>query len=265
MCALIAMAVYDTEENKRTELTRRTIESLLNTVDFNKDRLIISDNNSCKATKELYIKLSERFEKFPVGQGMVIYNDTNLGTAEAINKAWKHRKPGEHAVKMDNDVVIHFNGWVNELEAAIEREPYIGIIGLKRKDCWENPEHPNLDFKSQLIMLPQDGSGKWIVVEQVRHVIGTCQMYSSALLDKIGYLFQPSLYGYDDVLASHRSHFAGFYNCFLPHIEIDHIDAGVLDYQKWKEQHASENGQETIRIFREYESGARPIYYEPKD
>lgn len=258
------MAVYDTEENNRTDFTRRTLESLLNTVDFNKHRLIISDNGSCQATQELYQKISKEFDRFPVGAAKVIFNGKNLGTAEAINKAWKERRPGEHAIKMDNDVVVHFNGWVDELEGAIDRDPSIGIIGLKRKDCWENPLHEKEDWRSQLIMLPHDGFNKWIVVEQVKHVMGTCQMYSSDLLYKIGYLFQPSIYGYDDVLASHRSEFAGFYNCFLPHIEIDHIDLGGGAYTDWKVVHAAERADEMVKIYREYKSGVRPIYYEPE-
>lgn len=261
--SLISMAVHDTEENNRSWMTKRTLECLLETVDFTKHRLIISDNGSCKETHEIYYELGERFGKYPEGQAIVIFNNENLGTAEAINKAWAYRKLEENAVKLDNDVVIHSSGWVDELEEAIRREPLIGICGLKRKDCWEHPKHESPDLKSELIMLPHDGANKWMVVERANHVMGTCQMYSSALLDKIGYLFQPKLYGYDDVLACHRSHIAGFMNCFLPHIEIDHIDPGATPYQHWKEKHAGECTAEMIEIFKEYVNGTRPIYYKP--
>lgn len=263
MCALIAMAVYDTEENNRTDMTLQTLRSLLHTVDFTKHRLIISDNGSCQATKDLYGKLIHDFANFEPGQGIVIYNGENLGTAEAINRAWKHRNPGENAIKMDNDVVIHKSGWVDELEEAISRDARIGIIGLKRKDCWETPWHPDPNIKSELIMLPHETGQRWIIVERANHIIGTCQMYSSALLNKIGYLYQPKLYGYDDVLASHRSHIAGFMNCFLPHFEIEHIDPGASPYQSWKEAHAGECTADMIATFKEYVNGTKPIYYNP--
>jgi hypothetical protein len=56
--AIISMAVYDTEENKRSELTKQTINSLLLTTDLDKHTLVVIDNNSCAETKE-YLKLTQ--------------------------------------------------------------------------------------------------------------------------------------------------------------------------------------------------------------
>lgn len=262
--SLISMAVYDTPENKRTDYTRRTLASLLNTVDFNKHRLFISDNGSCEETFKVYDEFIGSFHtQFNIGNLQIIHNGKNLGTAEAINAGWKYRKPGEHAVKMDNDVVIHYNGWLDELEEAVNRDASIGQIGLKRKDCWEHPKHESDDFRSTLYALPHNPGERWIIVEKVKHVIGTCVLHSSNLLDQVGMLRQLSLYGYDDVIMSHRSYIAGYYNCFLPHIEIDHIDTGETEYQNWKEKHSGEQTQKVIdlvhRMYRKEES----IYYNP--
>jgi GT2 family glycosyltransferase len=256
--ALIAMAVHDTEENGRSGLTEQTLFSLFENTDWNRHRLIIVDNNSCAKTKELYQHIIQHnmAEK-------IIFNSENLGTAEAINRAWIFRKPGENCIKMDNDVIIKEDGrWIDDMEEAIRREPKIGQVGLKRKDLWESPERTDF-YKSELIMLPHQPGERWMVVEKVNHVMGTCQMYSSALLDKIGYLYQPRLYGFDDSLASVRSHLAGFISVFLPHIEIDHIDPGGTPYQTWKENHAGEQWQEYHKVLREYREGTRPIYYNP--
>lgn len=257
--ALISIAVFDTEENQRSELTRRTVESLIKTVDFTKHRLIVVDNNSCKKTKDYldyYIK-----DHILNKNSKCITLPENLGTARAINKTWQLRLPGEHCIKMDNDIVIHQSGWVDEMEAAISKDPLIGQIGLKRKDLWEYPTHPEPDFKSELIMLPHVAGEDWKIVEKVKHVIGSCVMHSSALLDKVGYLYQPSLYGYDDVIMSHRTQLAGFYSCFLPHINIDHIDPGETEYQSWKEKHSGEQTQAVISLVHEMYNGTKPIYY----
>jgi GT2 family glycosyltransferase len=163
---------------------------------------------------------------------------------------------------MDDDVIIHQHGWADEMEEAIRREPQIGIVGLKRKDLQERPDHEERQFQSVLMMLPHAPGERWVVVERVKHLMGTCQMYNSALLDKIGYLYQPSLYGYDDTLASYRSQLAGFINVFLPHIPIDHIDPGGTPYQHWKEKDAGENAQLVSDIVDEYIAGTRSIYYE---
>jgi GT2 family glycosyltransferase len=249
------MAVWDTEENGRTEYTRRTLSSLYQTVDNAFHRIIVVDNASCEETKAVL--------NHHVHLGLInklITLDENVGTAKAINKAWQLRKPNEHCIKMDNDVVIHQDGWADDMEKAITLDPNIGIVGLKRKDCWENPNRTDF-YKSEMHLLG-GGSHRWLPIEKVNHVMGTCQMFNSALLDKIGYLYQPRLYGFDDSLAAVRCQVAGFYSCFLPHIEIDHIDTGETPYQKWKENHAGED----MRIFNElknaYINGTKPIYSE---
>jgi GT2 family glycosyltransferase len=257
MKALIGMAVYSTDTNKKDECLKRTLQSLLDTGAF-KHQVVLSVNAKTLATEGLIYGYRNLLHD-------VIYNETNIGTAEAINKVWKNREPGQHCIKMDDDVVIHNSDWVDMLISCIERDPNIGIIGLKRKDCWEKPSNPNPDYKSELIMLDQKPGEKWLIVERAKHIIGTCQMYNSALLDKMGYLYQPSLYGYDDVLASWRSQVGGFKNVFLPHVEIDHIDDGKTEYQDWKHRHSGEQTQNVIRIVNEYIQGVKPIYYNPYD
>lgn len=263
--ALIAMCCHDTEENGRTEYTDKTIESLIKTVDFDKHRLFIIDNNSCQATKDLYTKLVSwwALNKYPFSNLNIIFNKENIGTAKSINKAWVLRKPGENCIKMDNDVVIHSKGWIEEMEEAIKRDPSLGQVGLKRKDCWEFPGHDNKELSSVLIMLPHVAGERWIVVEQSKHIIGTCVMHSAALLDKVGYLYQPGLYGYDDVLMSWRSNLAGFKCVFLPHINIDHIDRGDTPYQDWKHRHSGQYSKGISDLVDEYIAGTKSLFYEP--
>lgn len=251
--ALISMAVYDTEENNRTEYTKKTLDCLMQTVNMARHTIHVIDNASCYATKKVLKDFSPFIKLHTLGQ--------NLGTAKGVNIGWQHRQEGEHCVKMDNDVVIHSNGWADELEAAIELDPSIGIIGLKRKDCWENPNHDNPHYKSTLDLLGGVNS-KWIPIEKVNHVMGTCQMFNSALLDKIGYLYQPRLYGFDDALAAVRCQVAGFYSCFLPHIEIDHIDTGETPYQNWKEQEAGKDMRAFHQLKNDYINGTKSIYSE---
>jgi GT2 family glycosyltransferase len=257
MSVLIGMAVYSTETNGKDECLLTTLQSLFETVGIHHN-VVLSVNSMTEKTMRIIAK----YEQMGV-ISRVIYNEANIGTAEAINKVWKGRKPGQHCIKMDDDVKIYTPGWVELMIEAIKRDPTIGIIGLKRKDCCESPENPDHNYRSKYLNVPHVPGEKWIVVEQCKHIIGTCQMYNSALLDKIGYLYQPSLYGYDDVLASYRSELAGFKNVFLPQIEIDHVDEGKTEYQGWKERHAGEQTQNVIKIVDEYINGTRLIYYQP--
>lgn len=229
------MAVYDTETNERTEYTRQTLESLTEQVGPWGARIVVVDNASCQATKDIlnYYKESSHVR--------VITNETNKGTAEAINQAWRMREPGQYLIKMDNDCVVNYSGaWWHEMAEVLERDQSIGMVGLKRKDCEEKPNASNEWYKSTLHMLPQEKGQRWIVVEDAKHIIGTCHMFSPALIDKIGGLWQMGgVYGFDDVFASLRARLAGFRCVFLPHIEIEHIDDGANPYQKEKEAYAA--------------------------
>jgi glycosyltransferase involved in cell wall biosynthesis len=145
---LIAMAVHSTQENGRLDYTLRTLFSLENTVDFDKHRLVIVDNGSDEETQKA---LDEWGQMHPCE---LIRFDENRGTAVAINAAWKMRAPWEHAVKMDDDVVIHEYGWTDLMEKVFEKDSSIGICGLKRKDLEEWPLNQHEWFKSEFIALP---------------------------------------------------------------------------------------------------------------
>lgn len=254
---LIAMVANDTEQNGRSWMTKETLLSLARTVDWNKHRLIVIDNASCEATLRLYEEMEQ------VLPFRVFYNDENLGTAKAINAGWRHRQLGEHCVKMDNDCVIHQAGWADWIEDVFSRSPEIGICGLKRKDLEECLWSDKPEYKSELRMLPHDRGQRWLVVEKVYHVIGTCLGFSSTLLDKIGGLTQPGLYGFDDSSAAVRAKVAGFQSVFLCGFEIDHLDPGDdTPYTNWKLR-------ESRRLFPLvnsdvvlYEAGLKDIYHE---
>ena len=228
---MIAMAVYDTAENGRTKYTKQTLEHLLPQIKGN-HRLFLIDNASCQETKDI---LSEAAKNAFV---TVITNNENVGTAKAINQAWKLRNEQEYLIKMDNDCIVYADDWIDQMEECFERMPKIGILGLKRKDLLEDPNATDA-WRSILIGLPHKKGQRWINVEEVGHVMGTCQMYNWRLIDEIGGLYQmDGIYGFDDSLASIRCSLAGYGNCFLPHIEIDHIDEGGDAYTKQKQEYA---------------------------
>lgn len=253
------MAVHDTEENGRSEYTEKTLSGLSKTVDIEKHRFVFIDNNSCNESKMTLISFCMMFNT--KDQIKIITLPENIGTARAINMGIKLRNHGENVIKMDNDVVVHQSGWVEQMEEAIERDASIGIVGLKRKDLRQTPYDPDPNYRSEYVQLPHVSGQKWIAVEVTNDIMGTCTIYSSALLDKSGYLQQPSRYGFDDNLISLRSRLLGFKNCFLPHIEIDHIDRGDNPYSQVKIDIASMAWAEYQRWHTEYCKGTRSLYY----
>jgi GT2 family glycosyltransferase len=260
--ALIAMAVYDTEENGRSVYTKQTLNHLLfeHQIDWSKHRVIVVNNNSCKETSlalESYNHICDYME--------LINLDENVGTARAINKAWANRKENEYLIKMDNDVIVYGDGWVDKMEEVLNIgnriSPQIGILGLKRKDLIETPYRTD-GYQSQLMQLPHEIGEKWHTVEIINHCMGTCQMYHHKLIDKIGGLEQlGGIYGLDDTIASAKSQIAGFCNAFIAGIDIDHIDTGEnTEYLKFKADYVSTKFGDLHKLINEYKSGTRELF-----
>jgi len=252
---LIAMATHCTPENGRKELLGRTLINLVQTVDLEYHELYVVDNSPEGFLDDVWDNYKGLFTVIPMGQ--------NVGTAAAINAAWALKSDNQPVIKMDDDVEIHVEDWVEEMLEALRRDPKIGILGLKRMDLGESPHLPIGHWlRSEIRMLPHQPGQKWIIVEDVNHVMGTCQMYNPALIDKIGGLYQMGgLYGFDDSLAAIRCKIAGFKNCFLPCIGIDHIDPGGTQYQAWKENYAGQKMDEYNRVKDEFLSGKRDINF----
>jgi len=223
-------------------------------VDLKRHELFIVNNASTDPRTEPFLAELQKN-----GQAIIITNESNLGTARAVNRAWAQRKPGQHCVKIDDDVVVHHRDWPDVLEEVFRRDPKIGQAGLKRNDLSQSPWCDNPDYRTKLIMLPHPPGERWIMVEQSSEIMGTCVAHSSALLDAVGYLCQPENYGWDDVIMSIRSLKAGFINVFVPHIPIDHIDNIQKEYQKWKENVAGRGVNSYLAMAHGVVNGTIPI------
>lgn len=263
--ALIALCCNDTEENQRTKYTKETLDSLLETVDLDEHRIIIVDNNSCSETKQNLSNFKYLVDTIINCKGgqepfTIITNSENVGTAKAINQAWKLAQPGEVLIKMDNDVVINNYGWVEDMETAMRLGGY-GIVGLKRKDLMQSPNAKD-NWKTQLKMLPHEKGEAWIVVEESEDIMGTVQMFNPSLINKMGGLMQAGVYGFDDTLACIRAKLLGYKLAFLPHIDIDHIDVGGDAYTEWKRKYAAEKTKEFYEIKQGLINGSIPIKVE---
>lgn len=254
--ALICMAVHDTEENKRSKYTAETLQSLCETVDLEKHFLFISDNNSCLRTQDIYEFLPNHLTDKAKTHLIIVKNKTNLGTAGAINLGIKLREKNQVIIKIDNDCVVHEKGWVEKLEEVFNLDPTIGIAGLKRDDIPQNPNHPDPEARTILEQLGEQ------TIEICPDIMGTCTAFNPLLLDKIGYMNQPSVYGFDDVLISVRSIAAGFRNCFFPDIKITHLDEGGDAYCDWKKREAGVYLQEVSHLINMYKTGKLDPYYD---
>lgn len=258
---LIAIPVWDTVENKRTQLTKLVVEQLLKTISAH-DRVIVSDNGSCEETIEFIENLND-------DRLTLLRNGRNLGIADGANAAWEMARDDEIVCKMDNDCFILTPGWTSIVSFVLSKSPDIGILGMKRKDLLEHPQAQE-PYRSKLSFCNHEPGERWIVVEDASHIMGTCYCFNPALRKKFGFLNQPkTIYGFDDSLASVRARVLGFRTCFLPQIEIDHLDVSGTkktdEYTKWKNNEALGGMEEYNNMVNGYISGRLNPYHDWKE
>lgn len=237
---MIAMCVYATAENKKFGVAKKCIKSLLETVDLAKHRLMIIDQNSILECK---LWLSELAQTPGI---TIMHLNENIGTARGINLALQQRNPGEMCIKCDDDLEWTAPGWIEKMEAEIIKRPEIGILGLRRDDVY-----------GEMIA---EGNLLWC-----HDIFGTCTMLNPAMLDKAGYYYQPSLYGFDDVNMSVRSEAAGFRNAFMKKIRIINLDLKETPYTDWKRREAGLYLQEISISCDMIRKGELDYYYEDYD
>lgn len=263
--SIIVMNVYDTEENGRSEYTAQTLSNFLYNTDFTNNKLYIVDQNSCEGSKWIIEKFRDNVDSIQGREAYlnihIITLSENIGTARGFNLAAKERN-GRHVIKIDNDVVIHTFGWVEALEAAADRCPEIGIFGIKRKDIEQHDKHPHPNFVSSVEMIPHEPGENWLFAEVTNDIMGTCVLYSNRLLDKVGYSFQWGVYGFEDNLLCVRSLAAGFQNCFVHPIDLDHIDTGANPYTETKRKQAHSAWGEYQKTAGAILRGEQDYYYD---
>lgn len=258
---LIAMCVYHTEENDRLPIIVRTLLALSTCLKPN-HRLFIYDNSPNSIITDLRYHIEVVWSGKADNITFLGGDGINIGTARGINECWKHHEEGEYLMKVDDDYLVKSISYINEMVEVMERTPNLGILALKRKDLTESPNHESIDYRTKLMMVPQKKGERWYVIEQVKNVFGTVQMYSPELFKRIGYMEQVGPYGWDDFIMSVKCYAAGMIGAFLPHVEIDHIDEGEEKYVEWKREQAAKVHDEVMHLAKQYKLGLKELYYD---
>lgn len=260
--------------HNRLALTQACWRGLCATTTPAEVEVVFVDNGS---TDDTPAWLAELQAHQPARLKQVLFLRQNVGTARAINRAWRLRQPDQAALKLDNDAVIRTPGWIPAMLHLFEQIPTLGLLGLKRRDLGERAAHPAErpplapSLRSTLYELA-DGT----LFEVSPHVLGTCTLYAPRALERIGDLYQMqdrgNLYGFDDALACLRLKLTGLQSAFLRGFEIEHIDPGesggdeAARFTRWKLASAGEWLEPYQHTVMELQRGLRePYWKEPED
>lgn len=195
----------------RMEDTRQTLVALRQTGAFREAVVVVWDNASTDGTPEMLARMARADEIDP---GRLYLGDKNIGCPRALNSilcAW--RKPGQHFIKVDNDVVLETSGWVNLMVEFLECHPEIALAS-----AW----YPELEHGSQQQRIVAD-RGDWL---ETFPVLGHCAVHRGSFLDNTGYfdvLTPDHLYGFEDTLMAHRAAAMGAKGAVVKSVRLRNI------------------------------------------
>lgn len=246
---LLAMITYN-----RCEYTKRAVAHLLDTM-LGRAELYIVDNGSTDGTAEFLAQL-------PIGfpEVHLVLHPTNLGTARAINSAWKNRTRGQVCAYMPNDVEIADADWLQHAQDAFRAYPDVGTINLKWARVVYSLNNPNPALRTTLAGQVQGADGVVHALEECLNPFGAALVANPALIDRIGGFNQPDLYGWDDILYLVRSKVAGYRNVFLADCGVNHFDDGSVqgntqEYLEFKKRQAYAGQQKMLNFIKYYVRG----------
>jgi len=218
--------------------TRNTIMSLAVTGALQQAQVVVYDNRSTDGTAQMLVDL---VQAGILAREQVITAMQNIGCPRALNRILaQFRQPGQHFIKVDNDVELLTPGWVDMLVDFLDVQPDVGIVSAWYDGITER--------RSKVV----EHAG-WT---EIFPAIGHCCIYRGELLDKTGYfdvLADDHLYGFEDNLMCTRAVTCGYKCATLPAVRLRHL-------QRWNSLDvAAEAGAEIERRDAHVER-LRPLY-----
>lgn len=205
--------------------------------------LVIVDNNSGDAMREM-------LQDFVFPENITVdleLLDQNIGCPRGLNLALqKHRLPGQDVIKLDNDIKIlplGFTCWVDRVDKLIAdsrggmpMRP-IGLISA----CYEGIFNGRTSSEV--------GKYKGGRLFRFHPVIGHAVWHDGDFMDKVSYfdvLAADHLYGFEDLIMSHKANLMGFSTCAWEGWQIENI-----------QRHSALGNRETVNS---HVKAMRPLY-----
>lgn len=232
----------------RADETLATLRSLQATGAFDDADVMVWDNGSTDGTAE---KLRNLVQGGFIEWDRIFLSQENIGCPRALNAIlhlW--RRPGQHFIKVDNDVVLETDNWVIKLVAFLEEQHNVALAS-----AW----YDELSDESQRGRFTARRDG-WL---EAFPIVGHCVIHRGSFLDRTGYfdvLAPDHLYGFEDVLMAHRAAAMGLKCAVLPEVRLRNIQRhNSLDVA----EHEGERHRKHVERLRpEYEQRIRCVHRE---
>jgi predicted O-linked N-acetylglucosamine transferase (SPINDLY family)/glycosyltransferase involved in cell wall biosynthesis len=253
----IGMVTYD-----RLSFTKDSIRAI---AEHTKCRhtLTVVDNGSSDGTAEYLRQLQHE----GVITHLILLRE-NIGVARAANLAWLQEPEADYFLKLDNDIVIQKDEWLERMVEAIDRLPELGIIGYNFEP---------VSYKSRVMR------GVPVRIKERGNVGGACFLVPRRTQRLLGRWCEAyALYGFEDVDYCARVSLSGLLNGYMEDENVGvHLPAGkapVVDLSYTTRDGIEEHELTGYRNFKDnemrravsagwlqkrlegYQSGALPLY-----
>jgi GT2 family glycosyltransferase len=227
MTPLIVMTTFN-----RMLYTRQTLESLAATPsDF---VCVIVDNGSRPDSAQF---LKDWVDRDVTNRFIVKFLDKNYGVGKAVNYGARLRKPGQHLMKLDNDVVLPTVA--NSINAGELNPTWL----MQTLDLLENnreslshvgfSSYPDIYLKTHShefvweALETTTGNKHEIMFYRGKTVLGAAVMYHGDVVDELGNFSEETVYGWEDNKYSKQAHRYGR-GVYLLSVKAEHI--GAVEY-----------------------------------
>ena len=222
-CAIVILA------HNGVEFTRRCLDGILAAADLPRE-LFLVDNGSTDTTPAAIAEFAPRFRNTRI-RFHTWRNAENLGCSRARNQAWA-KVGSRYTVLLDNDAVPCTRTWLSRLQAAMDADPRLGVLGVKL--IYPYVPHPiqcaGVSI-SRLGRIAFRGRGaprhepRFCESRDVHALISACWIMRTDLRDSVGYLdelFHPVQY--EDLDLCLRASQAGWRVAYTPAVEVYHFE-----------------------------------------
>jgi glycosyltransferase involved in cell wall biosynthesis/GT2 family glycosyltransferase len=200
----------------RLEFTKQAIEAV-----WRKTRhphvLTVVDNGSTDGTREW---LEEMHRQGAISN--LILLPENVGVAKASNLAWSRVPDATHYLKLDNDIVLGKDGWLDEMVRVVDAIPEVGAVAYS----FEPISFPVVEIRGVRVR-PKNGNlgGACILIpDRIRQLLGVWS-------EDYGF------YGEEDLDYGFRVQITGMLNAYMEDEDVGfHLPAGkaaVIDTGTW--------------------------------
>lgn len=204
------------------------LKSIYEKTTYKNFEIIVANNNSCeKQTYDLFDKYKKEYENFKV-----IDINTEFNYSDINNKAFK-KSSGEYIVLLNNDTEVITPNWL-EIMVGYAMQNHIGAVGAKLLYPDKTIQHGGVILglggvasHAFINCLSDDVGlyGRLSVPYNYSAVTAACLMVSRKKYNEVNGLNKDLKVAYNDIDFNIRLMEKGYYNVFVPMVELIHFES----------------------------------------